>query len=309
MTTKREIAMLRQLPYFVAVAEELNFQRASERLNIAQSALSRRMRDLEKDLGEVPLFVRHARGVSLTSSGEALLVDARAILALVRAAGHRAEQAMLGELGRIQIAYSSGAIRSPFITGIFKAFDRALPIIEIDTHLLAIEQILAGLRDQSLAAGLLYGDTFDPDFAELTLAEEEFFLALPVSHALASANRIMLADVMEEDFIWYSRSHAPEIRQRLESELEQRGITLRVAMESPSAEATLGLVSNGLGLGFAPASTHWKQSFPDIVLRRIDDLAFSARLKMLWLATEETPVLARLIETAKVAIAQFDEEP
>lgn len=215
---------------------------------------------------------------------------------------------MMGELGRIHVAYSPGAIRSPFITAIFKAFDKALPNIEIDTSLLAIEQILAGLRDQSLAAGLLYGDEFDSDFAEMTIAEEEFFLALPVTHPLARVERIVLADVLSEDFIWYSRSHAPAIRQRLEKELERRGVKLRVVMESPSAEATLGLVSNGLGLGFAPASTHWSQSFPDIVLRRIDDLAFSARLKMLWLASDESPVLKRLIEAAKATVEEFREE-
>ncbi len=302
MTTRPEIAILRQLPYFVAVAEELNVQRASERLGIAQSALSRRIRELERDLGEVPLFVRHARGVTLTRSGETLLQDAREILSRVASAARNAQQGRQGEMDRLQIAYSPGAIRSSYIPDLFKAFSSAFPNIETNASMLAIDDIIAGIRDRSILAGLLYIDDVEPDLAAITIASEEFHLALPASHPLAAAERIELADLLDEDFIWYSRVHAPAIRRQLEGELAARGVKLRIAMESPSAEATLGLVSQGMGLGFAPASTHWCQAFPEIRLRPIADLRFSAQFKMLWLACETLPLLARLIQAATTAI-------
>ena len=297
-----ELAILRQLPYFVVVAEELNFQRASERLAIAQSALSRRIRDLERDLGDVALFVRHARGVRLTPSGEVLLEDAKAILELVEKAAMRARDANHGEEGRLRIAYSPGAILSPSVTGLLKAFDGAFPKTRIDASLMPVTDILAGVRDRSFIAGLLYIDEFDPAFAAMTIAEEEFFLALSVSHRLAQADQIRLADLLDEDFIWYPKSHASAIRRELERELDQRGVALRVVMESPSAEATMGLVSSGLGLGFAPASTHWSQSFPGVVLRRIEDLTFSAQLKMVWRAAEDSAAMKKLVETAMATV-------
>jgi DNA-binding transcriptional LysR family regulator len=305
MVMKLEIAIIRQLPYFVAVAEELNFQRASERLSIAQSALSRRIRDLEHDLGEVPLFVRLARGVKLTASGETLLEDARKILALVEAAGHRAQQAVQGEYGRVRIAYSPGAIRNRFIADIFKAFGGAIPNVDTETSMLSIENILAGVRDRSFLAGLLYIDEVDPDLCAVDIAQEEFYLALPVGHHLATAEKIFLADLLHEDFILHSRFHAPAVRRQLERQLEVRGAKLRIAMESPSSEATLGLVSKGMGLGFGPVSAHWFGAFSEVALRRIEDFQFSARFKMLWLAANESPILPRLVDAATKAVQDF----
>ena len=303
MKTNLEVAILRQLPYFVAVAEELNFQRASERLAIAQSALSRRIRDLERDLGEVPLFVRHARGVRLTASGEVLLEDARAILGQVDQAAKRAQQARMGEQGVMRIAYSPGAILSPSVSDLLKAFDGAFPGSRIEASLTPVGQILSGVRERSFLAGLLYIDDEDPVFSSMTIAQEEFFLALPASHRLAGADSIRLADLLDEDFIWYPKSQATAIRRQLERALEKRGVSLRVVMESPSAEATMGLVSSGLGLGFVPASTHWSQAFPGVVLRRIDDLEFSVRMKLLWLAADTSPVTRKLAETAAATVS------
>jgi len=299
MSVQIENAIIRQLPYFVAVAEELNFQRASERLNIAQSALSRRIRDLEHNLGDVPLFVRLARGVSLTASGEALLEDARHILALVDQAGKRAREAIKsGE--RVRIAYSPGASRNQYISDLLKAFDNALDDVETEASLTPIDAILAGIRDGSFASGLLYIDKVDPVFASIDIVEEEFFLALPRLHPLARADAIRLEDVLDEDFIWYSNHHAPAVRRQIEQGLEARGVKLRIVMESPSAEATLGLVSNGMGLGFANDSLHWGKAFPNVVLRQVDDFRIAAMFRMLWLAGNEATVLSRLIGAVRM---------
>lgn len=295
MSVHFEIAIIRQLPFFVAVAEELNFQRASERLNIAQSALSRRIRDLEHDLGDVPLFVRLARGVRLTPSGEVLLKDAREILTLVDQAGRRAREAMTSDADRVRIAYSPGASRNQYISDLLKAFDNALADLETAASLTPVDDILSGLRDRSFVAGLLYIDDVDPAFASMDIVEEEFYLALPLVHPLAGADAIRLDDLLDEDFIWYSNHHAPAVRKQIEQELEARGVKLRIVMESPSAEATLGLVSNGMGLGFANYSTHWGKAFPHVVLRQIEDFRIAAMFRMLWLAGDEGQVLSRLI--------------
>lgn len=302
---KFELSIIRQLPYFVAVAEELSFQRASERLSIAQSALSRRIRDLEHDLGGVPLFVRLARGVKLTPSGEALLEDAREILALVEKAGRRAQEAMQGEYGRLRIAYSAGAVRHTLIADILKAVVNAFPNVETEASMLPVEDILAGVRDRSILAGLLYVDEVDPDFASMAIAEEEFFLALPAGHRLADAEKIVLADLLDESFIWYSRRHASPIRRQLERALELRGVKLRIEMESPNSEATLGLVSKGMGLGFAPLSAHRTHAFPGVTLRTVEDLRFAAQFKLLWRAGDPSPVLSRLVQAATNAVQGY----
>jgi DNA-binding transcriptional LysR family regulator len=297
MAMKFEFAIIRQLPYFVAVAEELNLQRASERLNIAPSALSRRVRDLEHDLGDIPLFVRLARGVRLTSSGETLLEDAREILALVEKAGRRVRHAAHGESGHLRIAYSAGAIRNTLLADILKAVVGEFPYVETEASMAPLEDIVIGIRDSSFLAGLLYIDEVDPAFASMDIAEEEFYLALPAGHRLAQAETIVLADLLDETFIWYSPLHGSPIRRRLSRELERRGVTLRIEIESPNSEATLGFVSKGMGLGFAPLSAYRTHAFPGITLRRIEDLRFSGQFKMLWLAGNPSPILSRLVET------------
>src|SRR5690606_16046533 len=121
----------------------------------------------------------------------------------------------------------------------------------------------------------------------------------PRVHRLAGANAIRLNDLLDEDFIWYSNHHAPAVRRQIEQELEARGISLRIVMESPGAEATLGLVSNGMGLGFANQSAHWGKAFPHVVLRQIEDFRIAAMFRMLWLAGDEGPELSRLIAAVK----------
>jgi DNA-binding transcriptional LysR family regulator len=249
--------------------------------------------------------VRLARGVKLTPSGETLLEDARKILALVEEAGRRAQQTILGEYGRLRIAYSPGAIRHVLIADILKAVVSAFPNVETEVNMLPVEDILIGIRDRSFLAGFLYIDEVGPEFSSMDIADEEFYLALPAGHRLAEAEKIVLADLLDESFIWYSRSHAPPIRRQLERELEMRGAKLRIEMESPNSEATLGLVSKGMGLGFAPLSAHRTHAFPGITLRRVEDLRFSAQFKMLWLAGNESPILSRLVDAATIAVHDF----
>src|ERR1700761_2347279 len=130
--------MIRHLPYFVVVAEEQHFQRAAQRLNVAQPALSRRIRNLEQELGGVPLFVRMPRGVRLTPSGEALLEDARRILAAADKARDRAQSIMKGDVGALRVGCSAGALRHEGIGDLLSAFRSAFPGIRLEAALLSV---------------------------------------------------------------------------------------------------------------------------------------------------------------------------
>jgi len=294
--------LIRHLPFFLVVAEEQNFQRASQRLNIAQSALSRRIRDLEAELGDVPLFVRMPRGVRLTPSGQALLEDTRAILAGVEDAKERATRIMNGEAGALRIGYSIGAVRHAYITDLFNAFRSAFPKVSLETFLLPVEQITEQLKGGVIDAALFYTPELGDEFSVLELAEEAFLLALPTTHRLAKAETIHFADIVEEDFVWYAKMFSPTVHDRMLAEFAQRGATPRIKIESPTADTTIRLVASGLGLGFVPMMEEARLS-PDVVLRPVEDFKVTWRFRLVWLRSNRSVILPRLIDAASVAIS------
>lgn len=298
--------MIRHLPFFVAVAEEENFQRASQRLNIAQSALSRRIRDLEWELGGVPLFVRMPRGVRLTPSGRALLHEARLILERLDEAREMAVAIMNGDQGILRIGYSVGAVRNAFIGDLLKAFRQAFPAIALRTELLAVDELQRKVRDSELEAAMLYINEPGPEFQSMLISQERFLLALPDSHPLAAVDRISFAQIADEDFIWYAKLFSPTVHDRMMSEFAERGATPRIVMESPTADTTLRLVAAGLGIGFVPPTD--APALPEcVVLRRIEDLDLHWQFRMLWLADNASPILPRLIDAVSTAVECEDD--
>jgi DNA-binding transcriptional LysR family regulator len=295
--------MIRHLPYFVVVAEEQHFQRAAQRLNIAQPALSRRIRNLEQELGGVPLFVRTPRGVRLTPSGEALLEDARRILASADKARERAQSIMKGDVGGLRVGCSMGALRHAVIGDLLAAFRSAFPGIRLEAELLSIDEQLSQLRDGRIDAGIFYADAVDGEFDSIELAEEDYLLALPARHPLAKAARIRLADVANEDFIFYSRGMAPTMNARLHAAFAEGGVVPKVAMESPGADTTLKLVAAGMGLGFAPASEASKTA-KGVVLRPVEDMVLKGHFRLVWLRANPSPILPRLIDAASAVLPE-----
>lgn len=293
--------VIRHLPFFLVVAEEQNFQRASQRLNIAQSALSRRIRDLEAELGDVPLFVRMSRGVRLTPSGQALLEDTRLILAAVEDATERAARVMNGEAGALRIGYSIGAVRHAYITDLFNAFRSAFPKVSLDTSLMPVEQIAEKLKEGAIDAALFYTPELGDEFSVLELAEEEFLLALPATHRLATVETLYFADIVDEDFIWYAKMFSPTVHDRMLAEFAKRGAAPRIKIESPTADTTIRLAASGLGIGFVPAMEEAQLS-PDVVLKPIEDFKVSWRFRLVWLRSNRSVILPRLIDAVSVAI-------
>jgi DNA-binding transcriptional LysR family regulator len=187
---------LRQLRYFLAVAEELNFTRAAERLHLAQQAMSASIRRLEEQLG-VPLFVRSTRRVELTSAGEVLVDGARAVVAAASDALERVRQVSEGRSGRLTIGFSTAAGGVPIVREIIRRFSEGAPDVDIRTVEHDFSDPSAGLADGSVQVAFIFGPLPVEGLAALTLLEEDRLVALRPEHPLAQRDRLEADELRE----------------------------------------------------------------------------------------------------------------
>src|SRR5947199_1575814 len=153
---------LRHLRYFVAVAEELHFGRAAERLHIAQPPLSRQIRDLERELDTL-LFARGARGVELTPAGRAFLPEARLTLAQAERAQRTAQRAARGETGRLRGGFVDAATNSGILPDVLGFFRMHLPSIGLSLLEMGPTQQAEGMRDGRIDLGILQSPPADAE--------------------------------------------------------------------------------------------------------------------------------------------------
>ena len=244
---------LRQLAYFVAVADELHFTRAAERLRIAQPAVSQQIRRLEAELGE-RVFLRDRRSVTLTAAGAALLPHARAALAQV-------------EHGRESIAALRGLVTGPLaiglvhplpgrrIVGAIGAFARRHPAITLSLQEGETDALLAALADGALDCafiGLGPGTEPPPELASVVVAREPAVLAVPPAHALAARDTVAFAELRDEPFVTLTR--AGRLRHVLEAACAEAGFAPRIAAETSDLAVMLMLTAEGVGVALLPRS-------------------------------------------------------
>jgi DNA-binding transcriptional LysR family regulator len=200
---------LRHLRYFIAVAEELNFSRAAERMHMAQPPLSAAIRQLERDLG-VDLFVRTTREVKLTDAGHAFLQGARRTLADAERAAADAKRAAAGELGHLRIAFS-WSTRFQTLPALGRAFRASHPDVEILAQEMWNARMPAAFANGSIDIAV----SLCPEIAaELELApirKERLVALLPATHPLACEDEIPLSSLADEDFIVFPREIAPRL--------------------------------------------------------------------------------------------------
>ena len=187
---------LRQLRYFLAVAEELSFTRAAERLHLAQQALSASIRRLEAQLG-VTLFVRSTRKVELTGAGEVLVEGARAVLAATVDAVERVHQVAEGRRGRITIGFSTAAGGVPIVRRIIRSFAEASPAVDIRTEEHDFSDPSAGLADSSVDVAFIFGPLPVDGLTAVTLVREDRVLAVRPEHPLATRSSVRAEDLRD----------------------------------------------------------------------------------------------------------------
>jgi DNA-binding transcriptional LysR family regulator len=245
---------LRQLRYFIAVAEELHFRRAAERLHISQPPLSQQIRALEDELG-FALLTRTRRRVQLTPAGEVFLRDARVVLGDLEGAVATAARINAGQTGRLRIGFVGSALLS-IVPGTVERFRASRPGVAIELRERStvdqLRAVSAGVVDVGLVRPPIEDDG---DLRVETVLRERTVAALPAGHELASLSRVPLRRLAAEPLVLFPRDQAPGFHDLLIGALAAgTGTGPRVIQYAPEMLTIIGLVAAGTGVSLVPAS-------------------------------------------------------
>lgn len=282
---------LRHLRYFIAAAEEENFNRAADRLHVAQPALSRQIRALEEELGCL-LFNRLKRGVTLTRAGRSLLEDARALLFSLDRACDKARAIDRGALGRLRIGTNAIAFANGCVTGAINTFREACPQVELELCSLTSPEQIAAIEEGRLDAGLLYLDKPRPALRSMTISDYSLMLGMRADHPLASREGLKLSDLRDQAFVWGETGLMAFIYDGLLRACRAQGMEPRIVQTCHGSDATLGLIAAGVGVGFVHSSIS-ERPHPHVVMRALTDFRPSFPLSLVWRADQDIAVLAR----------------
>ena len=244
---------LRHFEYFVAVAEELSFTRAAQRLHVVQSGVSSVIAALERELGAT-LFDRDRHAVALTEAGRALLPEARATLAAARAAADAVAETTAGLRGTLSVGMmiSTGPVDVP---GLLGKFHEAHPAVLVRLRTLpgGSADLASAVADGALDLALLSLPGEPPSGVEIRqLAQEPMALICAPGHRLAGSGSASVAALGDETFVDFPVGWGT--RAIVDRAFAAAGIDRQVAFEVASYDTAAGLVGNGLGIAFVPAS-------------------------------------------------------
>ncbi len=296
----------RRLRYFLVAAEEENLRRAAERLHIVQPALSKHIAQLEAELG-CQLFARAKQRITLTAAGHLFVADARRLLADLDAAKQRLQEAAIGQLGTLNIGFRETAARSPQVSRSISEFRSAYPNVELRLNQMTSPAQCAALRSGELDAGFIYlSPEHDYGLDHLPVATDRFVLAVHRDNPLinkkrsVSKQRLALADLVDQPFIWLARSRNAYYSDALLRACHQRGFSPKVIQEADSDATALNLVAVGMGISFVVAAT---SPLPAVVLKPVSELDdHSLTLALAWNGATPSPLVLNFVETVRAIV-------
>ena len=285
---------LRQLRYFVAVAEELHFGKAAERLHMTQPPLSQTIFGLEELLG-TPLFVRSRRAVALTPAGDVLLPEARRMLAQAGQLPELVRRAAAGEAGRLALAFVSSAdysVLPPFL----RRYREHYPQVQIALQEATSDRQIDDLMRARIDAGLLIPPL--PDKARLELdylkvLTEPLILAAPAG--LVPPGPVWLRDVTPLPLIIFPRPIAAALHDAILGCFHAAGVTPEIGQEAIQMQTIVGLVSAGMGLALVPQSVS-NLMRPGVEYRSLRDATPLVETGLAWRRDNMSPVLQGFLE-------------
>ena len=292
---------LRHLRYFVAVAEELNYRKASERLRVAQPALSSQIQDLEEELG-VRLLDRNTGGVRLTDAGAAFLAETRLTLAQAQKAMTVAQETAKGLRGHLTVAYIAPLLMG-FMPETLKSFHQKFPDVDVDLLEMPLSEQMAALENGTLQIGFTVGSDvpLPAGLRQLKIARSAIRAVVGIGHPLAGQPKISLVDLAREPLLAFSvrrgiTIHADFIRRNF----EVRGLKIGPVRSIEGAETFRASLEGGLGVSLIPDIGSLARS-PDLAFKPLketgDDLILE--LYAIWRPDRASALTANFLETLK----------
>ncbi|WP_223634532.1 LysR family transcriptional regulator [Planococcus sp. 4-30] len=291
------IIELRHLHYFVAVAEELHFGKAAERLNISQPPLSQQIIQLEKEL-EVKLFNRHSRFVELTPAGKHFLKETYEILAKVKTTMEDTRKIHAGEAGILKLAFT-GALNVSLIR-LVHLHRTAYPDIKVTLHPMSSTDQLRALTENDIHIGFICPPITDPAISFQHIYSSPFVVALPANHPLAAVpGPIAIKELKDEPFIMAPRRLEPGYYDTIISICLSGKMSPVIHQEAEGVTHILSLVSAGIGVTLVTESAQQEYPKRGVVYRQIKGNTRQMDLYIAWNHTTESPLTKMFVQTMK----------
>jgi DNA-binding transcriptional LysR family regulator len=295
---------LRQLRQFVAVAEELNFRRAAQRLHISQPPLSAAVQRLEKDIGAA-LFERDRQHVKLTAAGIAFLDEARQILAHARLSVEIAQRAAAGLVGTLRLCFVPSAAYQ-VLPELLLAFRRNYPDVKLiltgETSARQATELLRGSVDLAIVVPPLFGSR---DLRVHAYREEDLVLAVPRDHPLGVEKSVSLRHLAKEDFVGFDTREGPAFGGLVLAAFQKSGFIPKVVQTAPQMISVLALVAGGVGIALVPSSMQAVQ-MPHVRYVQVRQARAPLRyaIALAHHAANDNPVIPPFLATASKLAAQ-----
>jgi DNA-binding transcriptional LysR family regulator len=286
---------LRHLRYFVAVAEELHFTHAAERLHMAQPPLSQQIRQLERELG-VTLFERSRHGVRLTDAGVVLLDRARRTLEAADDAIWSTQRAALGEVGRLIVGFGGTAV--PVLSDVIAAHHEKYPGVRVVLRELGSSAQIQHLLDRQIHVGLVREHATDDRIQMEVLRREPLVVVLPAAHRLATRKRIAMRELAAEPWVLAPRTQSSSYSEAVHEASAEAGFQPQVVQEASETIAILGLVAAGVGLTVLSEGVEALRP-RGVVFRRLGPPGADLELAVAWRRDQESALVSAFVDTCR----------
>jgi len=296
---------LRRLRYMRVLAEELNFRRTAQRLNITQPALSRAIAQLEVEVGTA-LFERTNRQVRLTLAGQAFASGSAQVLRDLDRVIAQTKDVAQGFTGFLTVGYTDTVIAGR-MPDIIKSFRGVAPAVHVRLIQCYTDQQVAMLEQGQLDIGLMTGPVVRDGFAVLDIQKDRLMAILPSDHALSRHASLNLRDLAGEPFVTGDPDRWGAFNLALVRQFERLGFRPTIMQTAPESRAIIGLVACGLGVSIMPECLV-RAADTRLTVRPVADLTDPLITQAAWLKASEQPVLARFVAHLTAMSAAYDQE-
>lgn len=290
---------LRQLRYFIAVAEALSFTKAGERLHIAQPALSRQIRQLEDEIG-VALFIRNRRKVELTDAGLVFLREGRVLMEQAQHAVQRTHLAQKGAYGIVRIAIGSGLASK--VSAVLAEHGKRFPDVDVQCQDVLSTLQNEALKERKFDVGFLRPPVDDAHLASERLFDEQFLVYLSKSNPLASRRSLRLAQVAHMPLLVYDRESSTGVYDKVLELYENAGLaptTINVGTAAYDEAGTLPVASGkGIFLGVGAVRGHPLYG-SGIAAVPLDEPNARVEVRMAWRKNERSPAVLAFLQSVR----------